>query len=276
MTNVIQKGCGGITAKSLAVEPRPGHPNPTVISNEHYIINAIGLSGEGLSNSKEELEKFKKDCPKNPLIVSILSKTVEDFKAATEEANKIPADLIEVNISCPNVDDEFGRSFAALPETAFAATQIVKKNSDLPVIIKISPNVTSIVEISKAVEEAGADAINMGNTLGPGMVIDTHFRKPVLANKLGGMSGPALKPITVKNVWQIYQNTKLPIIATGGILTGEDVVEMFLAGASLVGIGAAIHYRGIECFQKIIEELNEYGEKEGVKDISNLVGAAHK
>ena len=276
MANVIKNGCGGVTAKSLAVEPRTGHPNPTVISNEHYMINAVGLSGEGLEHAQEEFEKYKKMCPENPLIISIISKNIDGFKEAVEHANRTNADLLEVNISCPNVKDEFGRSFAAVAETAFESTKIVKENSKLPVIIKISPNVTSILEIVKAVEEGGADAINMGNTLGPGMVIDTHFRKPVLANKMGGVSGPAIKPITVKNVWMISQNTNLPIIATGGILTGNDAIEMLLAGASLVGIGSGIYYRGIDIFQKVVSEMEEYMEKENVKDIADLIGAAHR
>lgn len=276
MANVIQNGCGGVTAKSLAIEPRSGHPNPTVVSNEHYMLNAVGLSGEGLENAKIEFEKYKKICPQNPLIVSVISKNLEGFKAVVEKANQTKADLIEVNISCPNVEDEFGRSFAALAETAFESTKIAKQNSRLPVIIKISPNVTSIIEIAKAVESAGADAINMGNTFGPGMVIDTHFRKPVLANKMGGVSGPAIKPMTVKNVWQIYKSTKLPIIATGGILTGNDAIEMILAGATLVGIGSGVYYRGIDVFQKIIEEIQEYMEKEHVNKLSDLIGVAHK
>lgn len=275
MANVIRNGCGGVTAKSLAIEPRTGHPNPTVISNEHYMLNAVGLSGEGLENAQAEFEKYKKMCPENPLIVSVISKNIEGFKTVVEMANKVGADLIEVNISCPNVEDEFGRSFGALAETAFQVTQLVKKTAKLPIIIKISPNVTSVIEIAKAVEKAGADAINMGNTLGPGMVIDTHFRKPVLANKMGGVSGPILKPITVKNVWQIHQNTKLPIIATGGVLTGNDALEMILAGASLVGVGSGVYYRGIEIFQKINNEIQEYMEKEGVVDLKELVGKAH-
>lgn len=275
MASVIQNGGGGVTAKSLATEPRPGHPNPTVISNEHYMINAVGLSGEGLSHATEEFEKYKKMCPNNPLIVSIISKNLDGFAAVTQEANKTCADLIEVNISCPNVEDEFGRSFAAVAETAYKSTKIAKQNTNKPIIVKLSPNVTSIVEIAKAVEEAGADAINMGNTLGPGMVIDTHFRKPVLANKMGGVSGPAMKPITVKNVWQIYQNTNLPIIATGGVLTGNDAIEMILAGATLVGVGSGVYYRGIDIFQKINTEIQAYMEKEGVKDLNQLIGGAH-
>ena len=275
MASVIKNGCGGVTAKSLAIEPRPGHPNPTVISNEHFMINAVGLSGEGLEHASGEFEIYKNMCPNNPLIASVISKNIEGFKAVIEKANETKADLIEVNISCPNVEDEFGRSFAALPETTLKVTQIVKANSDLPVIMKISPNVTSIVEIAKAVEEGGADAVNMGNTLGPGMVIDTHFKKPVLANKMGGVSGPGLKPITVKNVWQIAQNTNLPIIATGGVLTGNDAIEMMLAGASLVGIGSGVYYRGIDIFQKVINEIEEYMQKEYVENISDLIGKAH-
>lgn len=275
MANVIQHGCGGVTAKSLALESRPGHPNPTVIANEHYMINAVGLSGEGLDHAMAEFKKFKEMCPENPLIVSVISKTVDGFESVVAKANETNADLLEVNISCPNVEDEFGRSFAALAETAFQVTRLVKKTSKLPVIIKLSPNVTSLVEIAKAVQAAGADAINMGNTLGPGMVIDTHFRKPVLANKMGGVSGPALKPITVKNVWQIYQNTKLPIIATGGVLTGNDALEMILAGASLVGVGSGIYYRGMEIFGKINAEIQAFLEKENLPDLTTLIGAAH-
>ena len=174
------------------------------------------------------------------------------------------------------MQDEFGKPFATDPELASEVTRIVKKNSGVPVIVKLSPNVGNIKEIAQAVEKAGAAIINAINTAGPGMVIDIRTAKPVLANKAGGMSGPAIRPIAVRCVYDIYEAVKVPIIGTGGVTYGKDAVEMIMAGASAVGIGTAVYYRGLDVFKKVAGEIEEFMEKEGYARIKDMAGIAHE
>ena len=177
-----------------------------------------------------------------------------------------------MNLSCPNVHNEFGLPFACAASSAEHVTKIVKKNAGkIPVVVKLSPNVPNIAIIAKACAEAGADGFTCINTLS-GMVINTETRMPVLSNKVGGVSGPAIKPVAVKCVYDVYRATKLPIIGTGGVTTGEDAIEMMLAGATLVGVGSAVYYRGVDVFSKITKEMNEWGSKNKVKKLSSLIG----
>jgi len=173
------------------------------------------------------------------------------------------------------VESEFGWPFGTDPKIAAQVTEVVKKNTSIPVIVKLSPNVTSIVEIAQAVEAAGADAISAINTIGPGMIIDIKTRKPILANKMGGVSGPAIRPIAVRCVYQIYEKVKIPLIGIGGITTGADAIEMILAGAQAVQIGSAVYYRGPEVFQKITREIEEYLQENHYQSLKDIIGQAH-
>jgi dihydroorotate dehydrogenase (NAD+) catalytic subunit len=186
---------------------------------------------------------------------------------------------LEVNISCPNVEDEFGKPFACSAPDAAAVTKAVKAVSKkTPVFIKLSPNVESIAVIAEACAAAGADGFTVINTVGPGMAIDLRSRMPILANKVGGLSGPGIRPIAVKCIADVYAATggKLPIIGTGGVYTGEDAIELMLAGASLIGIGTAIGDRGLDVFKHVCEEMQLWCTNEGVWEIKDLIGGMHK
>ena len=275
---VAQHGAGGITTKSLWLREHKGHPNPTIISTEHWTLNAVGVPDAGPEKAKEEIGDFMKD-HKVPLIANIIAESVENFAKTAEAILPLKPDYLEVNISCPNVEDEFGKPFACSAPDAAAVTKAVKKVSKkTPIFIKLSPNVDNIGNIAFACAAAGADGFTVINTVGPGMAIDLRSRMPILANKVGGLSGPGIKPIAVKCIADVYTATdgKLPIIGTGGVYTGEDAVELMLAGASLIGIGTAVADRGLDAFKHIVDELQMWCTNEGVWDLKDLIGGMHK
>jgi dihydroorotate dehydrogenase (NAD+) catalytic subunit len=273
-----QNGAGAITTKSLWIKEHLGHPNPTVISTDHWTLNAVGLPDAGVEKAEQEIADYLKDKP-TPLIGNIVAGSIEDFGKTAEHIVKFKPDFLEVNISCPNVEDEFGKPFACSEPDAAAATRCVKEVSGkIPVFIKLSPNVDNIGAIASACAEAGADGFTAINTVGPGMAIDLRSRMPILANKVGGLSGPAIKPIAVKCIADVYAATegKLPIIGTGGVYTGEDALELMLAGATLIGIGTAVGDRGIDVFQKVCDEMQYWCTNEGIENISDMIGGMHK
>ncbi len=270
--SVVNSGAGGITTKSIWLNEHIGHPNPTIITTEHWMMNAVGAPDAGIEKAKEEIALYSKNKPA-PLIANIMAGKKDEFSKIAQEIDKLDVDIIEVNISCPNVEDELGLPFACVAMDAKQVTQEVKKVAkNKPVIIKLSPNVTNIVEIANACAEGGADGFCAINTLGPGLAINLETRMPILANKVGGISGPAIKPLAVKKVSDIYQATKLPIIGTGGITTGLDALEIMMAGATLVGIGSAVFYRGADVFRKVAQEMSDWCDKNGVKDASEIIG----
>ncbi len=270
--SVVKSGAGGITTKSIWLNEHKGHPNPTIITTDHWMMNAMGLPDAGIEKAKEEIEIYGKEKPA-PLIASIVAGKKEEFSKIAEEVDKLDVDIIEVNISCPNVEDELGLPFACVPADAKAVTSDVKKVAkNKPVIIKLSPNVTNIIEIANACAQGGADGFCAINTLGPGLAINLETRIPILANKVGGISGPAIKPLAIKKVSDIYRATKLPIIGTGGITTGEDALEMMMAGATVVGMGSSVYYRGADVFRKVSREMSDWCDKNGVKDVSEIIG----
>lgn len=272
---VAKNGAGAVTAKSITLEPRAGHPNPTVLTFDKGMINAVGLANEGWDEAKEEIRNYLKNRPA-PLLVSIAGSKASEYKELAAKVSMLKPDYIEVNISCPNVENEFGRPFACSVDDAAKVTKGVKEVSTVPVVIKLSPNVDDIGSIAKAVEDAGADAISAINTLGPGMLIDINTRKPIMANKVGGLSGPAVKPIALRCVYDIYKSVKVPIIGMGGVTTWEDAVAMMMAGATAVGIGTAIYYREVGVFREIAIGLEKYAREQGLKNISEIIGAAHE
>ena len=276
--DVAKKGAGGITTKSLWAKEHKGHPNPTIIETDHWMLNAVGLPDAGPEKAKEEISDYMKDHPV-PLIANIVAGLIEDFAKTAEELAPLEPDAFEVNISCPNVEDEFGKPFACSAPNAAKVTAAVKKVAgDIPIFVKLSPNVDNIGEIAKACQAAGADGFTMINTVGPGMAIDLRSRMPILANKVGGLSGPAIKPIAVKCIADVYAATdgKCPIIGTGGVYTGEDALELMLAGATLIGIGSAISRPGAEVFAEVCEGMQYWCTNEGVDDIGSMVGGMHK
>lgn len=272
--NVVRNGAGGITTKSIWLKPHLGHKNPTMFGNEHYFLNAVGLSDAGIDKAEETFNEYNVE-KQAPLIASIVAVSSADFSELAEKITELRPDIIEVNISCPNVEDEFGKPFACVAEAAFDVTKAVKKHTNLPVIIKLSPNVPNISEIARACADSGADGFCAINTVGPGMQIDLAARIPILANKVGGVSGPGIKPVAIKCVYDVYKATGLPIIGTGGVLYGEDAIEMMMAGATLIGIGTAVYYRDVSVFRAVTEEMSQWCEKNGVKNIKELIGVAH-
>lgn len=275
LVNVVNHGAGAVTSKSIGLYERKGHPNPVLVEWENGFINAVGLSGQGIDESLGEI-RYAVENSNAPVIASIFAPTVKDFGIIAKEVSKAKPAFIEVNISCPNVECEFGKPFATDPKASANVTKNVKKNSSLPIIVKLSPNVPNITVIAKAVEKAGASAISAINTVGPGMVINIDTTKPVLANKVGGVSGPAIRPIAVRCVYDIYETVKIPIIGIGGITYGKDAVEMMMAGASAVGIGTGVYYRGIDIFRKVSEEIKEFLKKNGYSSLKEIIGEAHE
>lgn len=275
LVKVAKKGAGAVTFKSVSLEAREGHKNPTVLEYGFGIINAVGLSNAGAEDSVEEIEYAVKNSP-SPVIASIFGSKVSEYGAVAKKISEAKPHFIEANISCPNVEDEFGKPFASDPKLSAEVVKSIKENTDIPLIVKLSPNVSNIGEIAKAVEQAGGNAINMGNTLGPGMIINIEAGKPVLANKVGGVSGPAIKPIAVKCVYDVYKAVKIPIIGTGGITNGLDAIEMIMAGAACIGIGSGIYYRGIEIFKQVCSEMEEWMKKNGYKNLDEIRGKAHE
>ena len=264
-------GAGAVTLKSLCHEERLGYKNPAIVVFKGGMLNAIGLSGQGIDNALKEFKTLENLSV--PVIGSIFGYRTEDFAYVARQMSKLKPALIEVDISCPHVD--YGKPICSDKDIAAEVTKAVKKNTRIPVSIKLSPNVDDIKEIAHAVEKAGADAITAINAAS-GMVIDIDAKKPVLANKIGGITGPALKPIAVRCVYQIYETVKIPIIGTGGITYGKDAIEMTMAGATALGIGTAVYYRGINAFKKICDEMQQWMKKNKVKNLGEIRGVAHK
>jgi dihydroorotate dehydrogenase (NAD+) catalytic subunit len=272
LKRIANAGAGAVTIKSIGPKPREGNKNPTVLEWKHGLINAVGLPSPGYRNMKAELEELQKNLDK-PWIVSIYGSSIEDYVNITSYVKKFKPDFIELNISCPNKKD--GTIFATDENLSRKLISSVKKVTKIPIIVKLTPNCTNIAKIAKTCEKAGADIINAINTA-LGMLINIEAKKPVLAFKTGGISGPALKPVAIRCVYQIYEAVKIPIIGTGGILNGEDVIEMMMAGASAVGIGSAVYYHGIGVFNKICNEAKIWLKKQNYASINEIVGIAHK
>lgn len=276
MINVVKNGAGGVITKSVSLEPRAGHKAPIILPlKDKLFINAVGLSNAGIDQFANEVAKFKKESSA-PLIISIFASEISEFAQVARRASALNPDLIEVNVSCPNVEDEFGLPFGANEISAAQATKEVKKNVSQPIIVKLTPNVPNITKIALAVERAGADAIAAINTLGPGMIIDLETQKPVLANKIGGLSGSLIKPIAVRCVYQIFQKVKIPIIGVGGVSDGQDVIEMMMAGARAVEIGSAVYNDGPGVFNKINQEITGWLKEHHYQNIKEIIGLAHQ
>lgn len=279
MARVARAGAGAITAKSCGPLPRAGHPNPTVLAWEHGLINAVGLANPGVEAEVAELARTK--ALLRPLgaalIASIFADTVENFGRVAAGVMDAQPDLVEVNISCPNVHDEFGIPFAADAGAAAEVTAAVQAAvaGRAPVLVKLSPGVTDIAAIARAVAGAGADGLTAINTLA-GMIVDVHARRPVLANRSGGLSGPAIRPLAVRCVYDIYRAVDLPIVGTGGVSSGRNAVEMIMAGATAVGVGSAVYEDGPLAFRRIGDEMAALMHQLGYDRVEQMVGAAHE
>lgn len=274
--NVAKRGAGGITTKSIWLKEHKGHPNPVVIADENIMVNAVGLPDAGIEKAKGEFEDYLQRKNGVPLIVNIVGGKADDFIQIAEAVDKLKPQIIEVNMSCPNVEDEHGKPFATDCPRAADLTRKLKEITNIPLIVKLSPNVENIQEIASAVVEAGADGITAINTYGPGLVIDIDTAQPVLANKFGGVSGPGIRPLAVKKVFDIHSTVDVPIIGMGGITSGRDAIEMMMAGATLIGIGSALYYRGEDAFKIVLDEMVEWCDKNGIKSFNEIIGKTHK
>ncbi len=274
MVKVSNCGAGGITTKSILKNIRKGHSTPVLQMFKAGCINAVGLPSLGVNESNKELKIVKKNSDA-VIIASVAGGTPMEFKETVELLDKEYIDVIEINISCPNVEDEFGTPFASNPYSAANITKIVKEATQLPIIVKLSPNFPNLVDIAKAVEDAGADGITAINTVGPGMLFDINTYKPVISNARGGISGPAILPIAIRCVFDIYKAVQIPIIGIGGIITVEDALQMIIAGAALYGVGTGIIYEDLEIFNKINMGINKYLEEKNM-NYKDLIGIAHK
>ena len=272
MKRVIDAGAGAVVTKSMGLKPRTGYPNPTVVQTDCGLINAMGLPNPGIIHFKEEIKELQK--LEAPTIFSIYGFSPEDFAKVAIAAVEIGAAAIELNVSCPHVK----KAGAQVGSDSLLLTEIVKKvkkHVNKPVIVKLTPNVTDITEIARAAEKAGADAITAVNTV-KAMAIDTETCRPILANKFGGLSGPAIKPIAVRCVYDVYSSADVPVIGCGGISCWQDAVEFMLAGASAVQIGTAIAFKELDIFKSVTEGIEAYLERKGFNNVKEIVGLAHK
>ncbi len=260
---------GAVVTKGVANIPWEGNPVPRVAEVYGGMLNAVGLQNPGINLfMKRDIPFLKKYDTK--IIVNVCGKSAKDYCEVVERLADEPVDLLEINISCPNVK-EGGIAFGQEAKSVEFITKEVKRYAAQPVIMKLSPNVTDIAEMAKAAEAGGADALSLINTL-TGMKIDIQRRKFALANKTGGLSGPAIHPVAVRMVYQAALAVKLPIIGMGGILTAEDAIEMMLAGASAVSVGTA-NFRNPAATAEILEGIRSYMEEQGISDVKELVGA---
>jgi dihydroorotate dehydrogenase (NAD+) catalytic subunit len=272
MERIFHCGAGGIVTKSIGLKSRQGYQNPTVIELEHGLLNAIGLANPGIDKFREELTELKK--LKIPVIGSIFGSNSKEFIEISKKMESYGADALELNMSCPHAKG-YGLEIGSDSKLVKEITSNVKNSIKIPVFVKISPNLTDIVEIAKSAESGKADAIVAINTV-KAMKIDIDAKTPVLSNKIGGYSGNAIKPIGVRCVYEISKNVNIPVIGVGGITTGQDALEYIMAGASAVQIGSGIYYRSVDIFKKICDEMMHWMKENGYKDINKLIGVAHK
>lgn len=272
----IEAGVGGVTLKSLTYEKRLGNPLPRVWKYDCGMINSVGIINPGIEKGAKEVELILKENPDTPIIVSLFATKIKEFMNLIEKIAPLRPTFIELNLSCPNVESEFGKSLCMEKEAAGKIVKEAKKIAGaVPILAKLSPNVTNIADIAKSCEAAGADGIVAINTVGPGMIIDINKKKPVLGAKKGGISGPGILPITVRCVYEIYEAVKIPIIGVGGVTKWQDVIEIMMAGATLVGVGTATYLKGMGIYNELKKELANYMETNHYTDLKQLIGIAH-
>ena len=260
---------GAVVTKGVANVPWPGNPTPRVAETYGGMLNAIGLQTPGIDVFMERDIPFLKQYD-TKIIVNVCGKSVEDYCEVVEKLGDQPVDMLEINVSCPNVK-EGAIAFGQKADALYNITKEIKKYAKQPVIMKLSPNVTDITEMAKAAEAAGADALSLINTI-TGMKIDVHRRKFAIANKTGGLSGPAIKPVAVRMVYQVANAVQIPIIGMGGIANAEDALEFILAGATAVSIGA-MNFVNPYTTVETVDGIESYMKRYGIEDINTLIGA---
>lgn len=273
MLRVAEAGAGAVVTKSVGMNPRAGYPNPTVVQAEAGLINAMGLPNPGIDAFVGEIA-YAKTIVKVPLVVSVFGYDADEYAVVSEKAVRAGADAVELNVSCPHVKktgSEIGQNAKLLAEVVEKVKAAVRK----PVIVKLSPNVTDIVEIAKTAVRAGADALTAVNTV-KAIAIDADTQMTVLSNVTGGLSGPAVKPIALKCVYDVFEAVEVPIFGCGGITGWRDAVEFLLAGASAVQVGTGIAFEDLGIFEKINKGIAKYLQKKGYGSVKEIVGLSHQ
>ena len=273
MQRIAEAGAGAIVTKSVGVEASPGYPNPTIVQARAGLINAMGLPNPGIDEFAQEIA-YAKTILKVPLIVSVYGYTAEEYATAALKAVKAGADAVELNVSCPHVK-KTGSEIGQNPKTLAEVVEKVKAAISKPLIVKLSPNVTDITEIAKTAVEAGADALTAINTV-KAIAIDVETQMPVLSNVKGGLSGPAVKPIALRCVYDIFEEVDIPIFGCGGVTDWRDAIEFLLAGASAVQVGTGVAIEDPIMFQKINRGIQTYLQKKGYGSVKEIVGLAHQ
>ncbi|MFO8017143.1 MAG: dihydroorotate dehydrogenase [Promethearchaeia archaeon] len=270
MYRIIKAGAGAVTSKSIGPQPRKGYKNPSIIQvSDDTFINSVGLANPGIDNFISEIKEIKKQ--HIPLIVSIFGNDERTYLEVAKKAVHAGADAIELNISCPHAEVS---SIGIDEKLTYSLINSLRSVINKPLLVKLNPNVTDICKIAKAAEKAGADGVVAINTMAA-MVIDVDVQRPILSHGSGGLSGRAIHPIAVKKVYDLYEDLDIPIIACGGILSWTDAIEFFLAGASVVQIGTALH-KGPEIITEIVKGIETYLKKENYESIKDIIGLSHQ
>jgi len=271
--DVAENGAGAIVTKSVGLKPRKGYANPTVVQVDYGLINAMGLPNPGIDEFAKEIRETKKVL-KIPLIASVYGYSADEYSLLAKKALSAGADAVELNVSCPHVE-ETGSEIGQEPKILKEVVKKVKSSVAKTVIVKLSPNVTDITEIAEVAVKAGADVLTIANTV-RAMAIDVETALPILSNKVGGLSGPAIKPVAVRCVYDVYERVKVPIIGCGGVANWRDTVEFMFAGASAVQVGTSIATKGLNVFNAVIRGLGAYLRRRGCSSVKEIVGLAHK
>jgi len=273
LANIVKAGAGAVVTKSVSRKPREGYANPTVVQADCGVINAVGLPNPGIEEFSKEIHRVKA-VVSVPVVVSVFGFSAEEYASVARKAVGAGADGVELNVSCPHVKDT-GSEMGQDPKILSQVIRKVKVSVDKPVLVKLSPNVTSMSDVAGSAVRAGADALTVMNTV-KAMAIDVETAMPVLANRVGGLSGAAVKPIALRNIYEVYEQVDVPIVGCGGIADWRDAVEFLLAGASAVQIGTAIANEGLGVFRAVTRGIGAYMKKKGLVSVSEIVGLSHR
>ncbi len=273
LAEVAEGGCGGVVTKSVCLKPRVGYANPTVVQASVGLINAMGLPNPGIDEFAEEIREMKIKLTV-PVVASVFGFSVAEYVVVSKKAVRAGVDGVELNVSCPHVKDT-GSELGQDPLLLSKVVRGVKAAVDKPVFVKLTPNVTSVVELARTAERDGADALTIMNTV-KAMAIDVETGMPILANRVGGLSGSAVKPIALRHVFDVYEAVEIPILGCGGIVDWRDAVEFLLAGASAVQIGTAVAVRGLGVFGEVVRGIRAYMRKRGLRSVGEIVGLSHR
>jgi dihydroorotate dehydrogenase (NAD+) catalytic subunit len=273
LRTIVEGGAGAVVTKSVGLKPREGYVNPTVVQTSCGLINAMGLPNPGIDVFVKELRQARGSI-KVPLIASVFGYSAEEYATIAGKAVVAGADAVELNVSCPHVKDT-GSEIGQNKEVLTAVVRMAKASIDKPVFVKLSPNVTNIVQIAEAAMTAGADGLTIMNTV-KAMAVDVETTMPILGNRVGGLSGPAVKPIALRCVYDVYESVKIPILGCGGIMDWHDAVEYLLVGASAVQIGTAVSLRGQDVFRKITRGIEKYLKSKRFRRVEDVVGLSHR